>query len=369
MKYAWELIKNVDKLLLIIPAVLGVISVIMIGSTAYDDSFTLTSNMKIQMLAFGLGYVAIFIILFINYEVFYKAQKVLFVLSILLLISVYIPGLGDEQYGTQGWLDLGPVNLQPSELVKISFTLVYAAFLSRHEEMLKTLKGIILAIFYACPFIGLVLLQGDLGNALVYFVIMAVMLFYAGAKGSIYAKLVGILALCMPIAYKFLDEYQKDRIDAFLNPDNLQLPGNWQVWNSKIAIGSGGFAGKGLFEGTQKSLKFLPVQESDFIFSVIVEELGMIGGAFIIAVYSFFLYRITRIIVKAKDSFGALVATGILAMFFFQIFENIGMTMGVMPVTGVTLPFVSYGGSSVLTNMVAIGLVLNVGIRNKEINF
>ena len=369
MKYAWELIKNIDKLLLIIPAILGVISVTMIGSTAYDGAFSLTSNMKIQMLAFGLGYIAIFIILFINYEVFFKARKVLFVLSLLLLGSVYIPGLGSEQYGTQGWLNLGPVNFQPSELVKISFTLVYAAFLSQREESLKTLKGIIIAGFFAAPFIGLVLLQGDLGNALVYCVIMAVMLFYAGAKGSIYAKIMGLVVLSMPLAYRFLKGYQKDRIDAYLHQDNLQLPGNWQVWNSKIAIGSGGFEGKGLFEGTQKSLKFLPVQESDFIFSVIAEELGMIGGTIIIAIYSFFLYRISRIIVRAKDSFGALIACGFLAMFFFQIFENIGMTMGVMPVTGVTLPFVSYGGSSVLSNMIAMGLILNVGIRNKEINF
>jgi rod shape determining protein RodA len=136
-----------------------------------------------------------------------------------------------------------------------------------------------------------------------------------------------------------------------------------------VAIGSGGISGKGLFQGTQKELKFLPVQDSDFIFSVIAEEWGFIGGSVIIGLYALFLYRIICIARNAKDHFGSLIVIGIFGMFFFQIFENIGMTMGLMPVTGITLPFISAGGSSVITNMLALGLVLNICIRSKVINF
>ena len=212
-------------------------------------------------------------------------------------------------------------------------------------------------------------LQNDLGNAIVICVIAAIMLFAAGVDGKLYAKAAGAVMLCIPIVYQFMAGHQKDRIDAFLNPNDLSLPGNYHVWQSKIAIGSGGISGKGLFQGTQKELKFLPVQDSDFIFSVIAEEWGFIGGSVIIVLYALFLYRIICIARNAKDHFGSLIVIGIFGMFFFQIFENIGMTMGLMPVTGITLPFISAGGSSVITNMLALGLVLNICIRSKVINF
>lgn len=167
----------------------------------------------------------------------------------------------------------------------------------------------------------------------------------------------------------FMADYQKERIEAFLHPENLDLMGNYQVWQSKIAIGSGGLTGKGLFNGTQKELDFIPVQTSDFIFSVVGEELGLIGGIIVIALFGVLLIRMTRVIRDALDFYGALVVTGIVGMFTFQIFENIAMTMGLMPVTGITLPFLSYGGSSILSNMIALGLVLDVGIRSKSINF
>lgn len=141
------------------------------------------------------------------------------------------------------------------------------------------------------------------------------------------------------------------------------------MWHSKVAIGSGGFFGKGLFMGTQKELKFLPVQKSDFIFSVIIEELGMLGGLLIISLYTLFLFRIIKIAREAKELYGSLIVIGFIGMFGFQIFENIAMTMGLMPVTGVTLPFISYGGSSVVSNMIALGFILNVGMRNRHINF
>lgn len=368
MNYFWNLLKNIDKLLLLLPLCFAIISVIMIGSTSYVDRFVITQDIKVQITAYILGVIALCIVLLFNYKTFESMEKILYAASILLLLTVYIPGLGVEHFGARSWIDLGPVDMQPSELVKISFVLIFASYLARNRSSLVTIKGILFAMLYAGPFI-LIVLKEDLGTAIVMCIICVAMVFTAGIDYKIFAKLGGIFIISMPILYRFMASHQKERIDAFLHPDNLSLAGNYQVWNSKVAIGSGGILGKGLFEGTQKELKFLPVQKSDFIFSVIVEELGMLGGAFVIALYTVFLYRILKIADNAKDMYGSLIAIGILAMFGFQIFENIAMSMGIMPVTGITLPFISYGGSSVLANMIALGLVLNVGIRSKIINF
>lgn len=295
-------------------------------------------------------------------------EKIIYVASILFLLTVYIPGLGIAHYGSRAWVDLGPVDMQPSELVKISFILVFSSYLTRNRGTLATLKGIGMAGLYAAPFI-LIILKEDLGTAVVMCFITVVMIFSAGVDYKLFAKLGGVFLISIPILYRFMASHQKERIDAFLHPDVMSLPGNYQVWNSKVAIGSGGIFGKGLFEGTQKELKFLPVQKSDFIFSVISEELGMVGGGIVILLYTVFLYRMLKIADNAKDMYGSMITIGILSMFCFQIFENIAMAMGIMPVTGITLPFISYGGSSVVANMIALGIVLNVGIRSKIINF
>jgi len=368
MKYFFTLIKNIDRWLIGIVLCFLCISVVMISSTAYAGSFVLTRKIIVQVVAYLLGFFLLSVILLLDYKMFEKMEKIIYVGSLLFLLTVYTP-LGDNQYGAQGWLKIGPLNLQPAELVKVAFILVFANYLCRHMEELHTLKSLVKCGLYLAPFVLLVLKQNDLGNALVFCVIAAVMIFMAGANGKLYACCVGAVVAAMPIAYQFLASHQKERIDAFLNPNDLNLPGNYHVWMSKVAIGSGGLLGKGLFKGTQKELKFLPVQESDFIFAVIVEELGFLGGGIIIGLYGAFLYRILKIAHNAKDYYGGLIAIGIFAMFLFQIFENIGMTMGVMPVTGITLPFISYGGSSILTNMISLALVLNIGMRSKLINF
>lgn len=370
MRYFQEQLKNIDIYLLIIPLLFAVISVVMIGSTAYEDSFVFSRNMKVQVAAYAIGFVAMAFVLFIDYTLLEALEKILYGVSILFLLTVFLPVIGLEQYGARGWLDLGPLNLQPAEFVKISFVIVFSAYLSRRRALLMSFKGLILTGLYVLPFIFIIaVLQNDLGNALVICVIAAVMVFAAGVDRSLFVRIVAVIALLVPVMYRFMASHQKERIDAFLHPDNLLLPGNYQVWQSKVAIGSGGVLGKGLFEGTQKELKFLPVQESDFIFSVISEEWGFLGGSIIIGLYTLFLYRILRIARNAKDLFGALIVVGFLGMFFFQVFENIGMTMGLMPVTGITLPFISAGGSSVVSNLIALGLVLNVCIRSKIINF
>ncbi|MBN7772768.1 rod shape-determining protein RodA [Clostridium aminobutyricum] len=368
MKYFWNLFKNIDKILLFLPVCFALISIVMISSTASQGEFVFAKDVKIQFIAYLLGFCAMSCILLVDYKLFENWERPLYIGSIFLLLTVYIPGLGVEHYGARSWIDLKVVDFQPSEIVKITFVILMALYLSKNHDTLKTYKGVFRAGLYASPFIVIVLKE-DLGGAIVLSVIWLAMIFYAGIDYKILGKSACVFVVALPIVYRFMASHQKERIDAFLHPDNLGLAGNYQVWQSKVAIGSGGFFGKGLFQGTQKELKFLPVQKSDFIYSVIVEELGMIGGALVIALYAVFLYKILKIAYNAKENYGALIAIGFIGMFGFQVFENIAMTLGAMPVTGITLPFISYGGSSVVANMIALGFILNVGIRSKLINF
>lgn len=368
MKYFWNLFKNIDKILLFLPVCFALISIIMISSTASQGEFVFAKDVKVQLVAYIIGFCAMSCVLLVDYKMFENWERPLYIGSVLFLLTVYIPGLGVSHFGARSWIDLKVVDFQPSEIVKITFVILMALYLSKNHDTLKTLKGIFHAGLYGAPFIVIVLKE-DLGGAIVLSSIWLAMVFYAGIDYKILGKSACVFVVALPIIYRFMASHQKERIDAFLHPDNLGLAGNYQVWQSKVAIGSGGFFGKGLFQGTQKELKFLPVQKSDFIYSVIVEELGMIGGALVIILYTIFLYKILKIAYNAKEDYGALIAIGFIGMFGFQAFENIAMTLGAMPVTGITLPFISYGGSSVVANMIALGVILNVGIRSKLINF
>ena len=354
-------LENIDKYILICVGLLGALSLTMLESTVYEDGFVLARPVLIQAIAYVLGFGVLLFIQNLDYRFFIGLEKVLYVISILLLLTVYVPGLGQENYGSRAWINLGITTLQPSEFVKIPFVLIMAGYLTKFAGVFK-------AFLVAAPIIAIVLKE-DLGSALVYIVMWIFMVFFAGIDYRLFFQCALACLVAVPIIYKFLDTYQKERIEAFLHPDNLSLSGNYQVWQSKVAMGSGGLFGKGLFQGTQKSLDFIPVQQSDFIFSVVVEELGFLGGTVTILVYAFLLIRFTRIIRDSVDLYGALIVIGFLGMFLFQIFENIAMTMGLMPVTGITLPFLSGGGTSVIASMIAVGVIVNVGVNSKAINF
>lgn len=368
MKNFFAPLRLADKFILIFVFLLGCMSLLMLESTVYDEGFVLDRVVWVQALAYVLGFAAMITVLHLDYTMFIGFSKPLYIASILILLLVYIPGLGQEQYGSRAWINLGVTTLQPSEFVKILFILLMANYLSNHREDIKKFRGVLLSGLYALPIIAIVLKE-DLGSALVYMIIWLFMVFFAGIDYKILIKSIVAALAALPVIYNFLGDYQKQRIEAFLHPDNVNLPGNYQVWQSKIAIGSGGFSGKGLFNGTQKELDFIPVQQSDFIFSVVVEELGFIGGLFVILLYSGLLFRFVRIIRDALDLYGALIVVGFTAMFLFQIFENIAMTMGLMPVTGITLPLLSGGGTSVIASLISIGVVLNIGINSKPIRF
>ncbi|SHJ89741.1 rod shape determining protein RodA [Geosporobacter subterraneus DSM 17957] len=364
-----KLIKNIDSGLIMIVLILFMISLVIISSATHVMQEGLTRQVKVQTVAFCLGIIAVAIIFFFDYNTFGEFYTWIYGLSILMLLLVYVPGVGKIQAGARSWINLGPVDFQPSELVKILFVLSFAKFLENKQQNINTFKGLISVAAFAAPPLVLILKEPDLGTAMVLSIIIIGMLFVAELDYKIIGM--GLLAgiISMPLAYKFMAPHQRIRIDAFLNPSDPTLPGNYHVIQSKIAIGSGQLFGKGLYQGTQNNFNFLPVQETDFIYAVLGEEFGFVGGAFVLIMYFMFLYRMIRIAKMAKDTYGALIVTGITSMFAFQIFENIGMTMGVMPVTGVTLSFLSYGGSSIVTNMIALGIVLNVGMRRMKIKF
>lgn len=343
---------------------LSILGILSLTSITRNNSIFLSREVLIQSAALIIGIAAAAVILMMGYRYFTELEKFIYIAALLLLLLVYIPGLGTTVNGSRSWIYLGFISFQPSEVVKIAFILLMASYLSRTSESLSTAKGVLSAALYGLPFIFLVSKE-DFGSGCVFCAIWIFMVFCSGLELKVIGRLVLTVALISPVLYFFLAGYQKERIDAFFHPEDLDLPGNYQVWNSKVAIGSGGFAGKGFTGATQSTLGFLPVPESDFIFASTVEALGLIGGILIIGLLAVLIIRALKITKYAKDLQGALTAAGLTGMFFFQSFENIAMTMGLMPVTGITLPFMSYGGSSMLSAWIGVGLLLSVSCRQK----
>lgn len=368
-KIAVKLIKQLDWKLITTVLIIFAFGLVILSSATHVNSTGVYDQLYKQGLAFLLGCIMIGLILLVDYNFLGKYYKILYLVSVILLAIVLVPGLGKEMGGARSWLNIGPLHLQTSEIVKLTFILSYAKIVESKRDRLDTLKDIAPLVVYALPFILLLLAQPDLGTAIVFFCIIAAMMFTAGLNIKLIKRAAVILVVSMPIMYLMMAPHQKIRIEAFLHPEDVTLKGNYQVMQSMIAIGSGGVTGKGLYNGSQNQENFLPVQDSDFIFAVVGEELGVVGMVTLIALFAFFLVRIIAIAQEAKDFYGTLIVIGVMGMFGYQIIQNIAMTVALIPVTGVTLPFVSYGGSSLLTSLANLGLVLNVCMRRKKINF
>ena len=364
-----KLIKNID-----IGIVISTLLLIIYGFIAISSAIHIASGgsggilkMQKQLIAFILGIICILVILLIDYKSFGDNYVLLYGTNIFLLVLVLIIGFSSK--GTKGWIDLGLVDMQPSEIVKFGYILTFAKYLEKKKDNLNRLIDVLPAILHMGLIVGLIMLQPDFGTALVFIFISIFMLFAAGINYKIVAGAFGTFLVSLPVFWKFLKPYQKDRILVFFNPELDPMGAGYHVIQSETAIGSGKFLGKGLFKGTQNNLGFIPERHTDFIFSVIGEELGLIGAVILLILFMWLLLRCIHIAKVSKDDYGMLICVGIMAMFLFHILENIGMTIGLMPVTGIPLPFISYGGSSLLTNMAAVGLVLNVGMRRQVIRF
>ncbi len=350
---------NIDKILLLFVILSALYGILAIYSAT--RSFGTYNNTIIQSGALVLGLIVMIVLSLFDYEQFEILLKPVAVVCIFLLILVKIIGTAGD-WGAQSWIRLGPIGIQPSEIAKIGFILTFSYHLSKVTDKINEPKTLLFLLLHLAVPALLIMLQPDLGSTLVFVFIFIVMIFTAGIsrKYIISAILSGVISL--PLIYLFLlSDYQKHRILVFLNPELDKLGSGYNVIQSKIAVGSGGFFGKGYLNGTQNQLGFLPTKHTDFIFSVIAEELGFIGAALVVIFLSVIIWRCIKTAMNSKTLFGRYIAIGVAAMFIFHSVENIGMCIGLTPVTGIPLPFFSYGGTSLLTNLVAVGLVLSVG--------
>ncbi|HHV16791.1 MAG TPA: rod shape-determining protein RodA [Gelria sp.] len=373
-------LKFMDKTFVITLLIILIFGLVVLTSASNSISSDPYFYLKKQIFSIALGIIAIIIILRYEYVELRRYSWFLYGFSVFLLILVLV--FGQEVRGTTGWISIGSLPaVQPAEFTKILLILAFADFLNNRKGELDTLAQMLPCFAYiGLPFL-LILMQPDLGTGLVYIAITLVMMYVAGANPKILLTLLFsgvLLAVLLFIAHvKFglplpLEDYQIKRLIAFVDPYNDGQGGRGFGWNtiqSLVAIGSGGLTGKGLFKGTQVQLNFLPEHHTDFIYAVIGEELGFIGAAGVIVLYGVLIFRAINISYNAKELYGTLVVLGITAMWLFHIFESIGMSIGLMPVTGIPLPFLSYGGSSMLTNLIAVGIILSINIRGRKIVF
>ena len=352
------------------------VAVIMLSAIGILVLNSATLNMKsgsrimmVQTISLLIGIAVALIISAIDYKDFRTLGLVFYIASIILLVLVLFFGTGDN-LGSRSWFKFGPISFQPSEVAKIAFIIVVSVFLERIKEGNNDLKNVIKLIVYSLIPIGLVIIQKDYGTSMVFIFIFFVMLFICGIPYKYIFALMGTFAASLPFVWFFLlNDKRKERILVFLDPERDPLDAGFNVIRSKMAIGSGQLFGKGLYQGIQTQNGGVPVRESDFIFSVIGEELGFVGGAIVITLILFLLLRCLYIAKNSRDSFGAFLVTGVVAMFAFHFIENIGMCIGLLPVTGIPLPFISSGGSAMVTNYIAIGIILSVSMRRKKTIF
>ncbi|MHB1315014.1 MAG: rod shape-determining protein RodA [Christensenellales bacterium] len=334
------------------------------------------TTIGLQAMWIAVGLIGMFILTVFDYELFSDMSKILYFITIGLLLLLFVAGKVTR--GVQGWFSFGERGLQPAELAKIIIIIIVAKITvkrSSPEGRLNRVLDVGTVLLYIVPPVGLVMLQPDWGTAFVYIVITIGIMFAAKMSYKILGGLLALGAGGIIIAYQFLmDEWQQKRILTFFDP-KLDLTGSgMHVAQSKIVIGSGQMLGKGLFqEGTLSQMGYLYEQQTDFIYASAAETFGFVGGLVLILLYVALILRMIYLATQAKDRLGMLMITGVACMYMAHIFENIGMTMGLMPVTGIPLPFVSYGGSSMLTNMLGLGLVQSIAMRRgpkrrREIN-
>jgi rod shape determining protein RodA len=283
------------------------------------------------------------------------------------LIAVKI--IGHSALGATRWINLGFFQFQPSEFAKIILIIVLAKYFSDHYDQMDRPRYLLISLGYALVPIALVLTQPDLGTALVLGVIWLVMAVVSRVRLVHLGAMVLAGLAAIPLVVPHLKPYQRARIETFLNPTADPLHSGYNVVQSTIAVGSGQVFGRGLAAGSQSQLNFLPSQHTDFIFAVLGEKMGFIGGMLVILLFTALLLRAIVIAARASDRFGLLLATGVTAMLLFHVFVNIGMNIGLLPVTGIPLPFISYGGTSLLVSMLALGLLESVAVRRRKIQF
>jgi rod shape determining protein RodA len=315
-----------------------------------------------QIIWFLAGLAAMIVSFSFDYRKLEKWAGLIYGVSIILLIVVLV--FGKYIGGAKRWLVIGPISVQPSELIKIALVIILANYYSKFADTQGlTLRGLINPIVWSIMPFGLIVIQPDLGTAGLLLLIAASITFFAKIEKRTLAAALIFTGFAVPLVWLFLKSYQKKRILTFLDPERDPLGAGYHIIQSKIAIGSGMFLGKGYLKGTQNALSFLPEQHTDFIFSVLAEEWGFVGAAILLFLFLLLLMWGLNIAHNCREPFGILLAVGIIALLFWEAFINMAMVMGLMPVVGVPLPLISYGGSSMIKVMIGIGLLMNISMR------
>jgi rod shape determining protein RodA len=356
--------RHVDISLAIATLALAAFGLLMVFSATRgpveDGELGDTSFLLRQGVYFATGIAVMVLVSAIDYRQWRRWAPLVY-LGTLVVLGLVLSPLGDESKGTQAWFQFGSVQFQPSEVGKVGLIIALGAFLALRNEELRW-RHLVMALILAGLPMGLILMQPDLGTALVFMAITTGMLLVGGAQPRhiLLVSAVGLVGVLVILNSDVLAEYQKDRLTGFTNPQADVQGDTWNQNQSLIAIGAGGVTGQGLFEGPQTRSGQVPEQQTDFIFTVVGEELGFAGAAAVLVLYGFILWRVWRIAHLSRDPFGSLLCVGVMAMMMFQIFQSVGMTVGIMPVTGIPLPLMSYGGSSSLASFAALGLVMSV---------
>lgn len=352
-----RLISNFDWVLLVLTLLLAGTGLVNLYSATSDSGVYLR---QLYWILVGLG--GMLVVVAIPYNRLDSAAYIIYGINVLLLAAVLVSG--KVVGGSQRWLVFGPVRLQPSELMKVSLVLAMARYCRRKESLGPFgLRDLVVPLLIMGLPAALIMKQPDLGTALLLLAVGGSMLLFNGIRFRTLAFLGGGALLAVPLIWRFLQPYQQQRVLTFLNPEGDPLGSGYHVIQSKIAVGSGGLWGKGYTAGTQTQLNFIPEHHTDFAFSVLAEEWGFIGGVVVVSLFALIFIWGLNISYHAKDRFARLASLGMLTIFFWQMLVNIGMVTGMLPVVGIPLPFISYGGSSAVVNMLALGLLMNVSMR------
>ncbi len=364
--------RDLDWVLLIAALAASILGSVLVWSASRADLASESdpqSYLKRHLINLGVALVLGAIASRINYRLLRAYTPVVYIASMVLLLVPFVPGLGVTIAGARAWIDV-PLGLtiQPSEFAKVAVILMMAALLSerRDREDEPTAQDVLLALLVAAIPTAIILVQNDTGTVLILAAVSLSVIAVAGVRTRWLVGLLGgaVLAALVALQLGLLQEYQVDRLTSFINPDEDVSASAYNANQARIAIGGGGLDSYGLFEGPQTQGNFVPVNESDFIFTVAGEELGFIGSTILILLLAVILWRAVRIAWKADDLYGRLVATGVAAWLAFQMFENVGMTLGIMPITGIPLPFVSAGGTSMMATWIAVGLLQTVRLHS-----
>ncbi len=351
--------RDFDWLLFLAVLALVAIGLVEIYSSTIHTRYAGLQVRQIYWILLGLALMGIATL--VDYHLIIEHVPLLYLLGVLALIVVLVAG--QTIMGSKRWLGIGPFSVQPAEVFKIVLILTMARYFSERRIRILSWPDLFqVGVLAGIPFV-LILAEPDLGTALTFLPILGVGVWLAGIRWRMLATIVLATALVLPFGWFVLKPYQRDRLLTFVHSDSDPLGRGYQIAQSKIAVGSGGFLGKGFTQGSQNLLGFVPYRHTDFIFSVVAEEQGFLGVAVVLALFSFVVFRTIQHARTARDRYGVYIVMGVATLFAFHVIVNVGMVIGFMPVTGIPLPLVSSGGSSILTMLIGLGLVFNVRLR------